>query len=57
MEKKTVIKKGFSVNEIPYIQKKDDEDGNTTTSPNLFRFFILGYFYFLRVIITRFRRN
>lgn len=53
----SVIKKGFSVNEIPYIQKKDDEDGNTTTSPSLFRFFILGYFYFLRVIITRFRRN
>jgi len=53
----SVIKKGFSIREIPYMQKKDEEDGNTTTSPNLFRFFILGFFYFLRVLITRFRRN
>ena len=52
----SVIKKGFTIKEIPYEQKKDD-DGNTTTSPNLLRFFTLGFFYFLRVIITRFRRS
>ena len=52
-----VLKKGFSIKEIPYKQKKDEIGANTTTSPNLFRFFILGFFYFFRVIITRFRRN
>ena len=52
-----VLKKGFSIKEIPYKQKKDEISANTTTSPNLFRFFILGFFYFFRVIITRFRRN
>lgn len=53
----SAIKKGYLIKEIPYVQKKDEEDGNTTTSPNLVRFFILGFFYFLRVLITRFRRN
>ena len=43
--------------EINNTQKKDEDDGNTTTSPNLLRFFTLGFFYFLRVVITRFRRN
>tara|TARA_B100000767_G_C19673435_1_gene496277 strand:+ start:204 stop:908 length:705 start_codon:yes stop_codon:yes gene_type:complete len=52
-----VIKKKFSIKEIPYNQKKDSDEENTNTSPNLLRFFILGFFYFLRVIITRFRRN
>ncbi len=52
-----VIKRGFTIKEIPYTQKKDEDDGNTTTSPNLLRFFTLGFFYFLRVVITRFRRN
>ena len=53
----SVIKRGFSIKEIPYKQKMDDDDGNTSTSPNLFKFFILGFFYFLRVILTRFRRR
>ena len=53
----SVIKKGFTIKEIPYEQRKDDDDGNTTTSPNLLRFFTLGFLYFLRVIITRFRRS
>ena len=53
----SVIKKNFSIKEIPYSQKKDDEDSNTNTSPNLLRFFVLGFFYFLRVLMTKFRRN
>ena len=52
-----VIRKGFRIKEVPYKQKKDDDDENSTTSPNLLRFFILGFFYFVRVLITRFRRN
>ena len=37
--------KGYLIKEIPYVQK-DEEDGNTTTSPNLVRFFILGFLLF-----------
>ncbi len=53
----SVIKKNFSIKEIPYIQKKDEDEGNTKTSPNLIRFFFLGFLYFLRIVITKFRRN
>ena len=53
----SAIKKNFAIKEIPYTQKKDDEGSNTSTSPNLFRFFILGFFYFVRVLIIRFRRH
>jgi len=52
-----VIRKGLRIKEVPYKQKKDEDDGNSSTSPNLLRFFTLGFFYFLRVIITRFRRS
>ena len=52
----SVIKKNFRIKEIPYKQKKDDDIENTNTSPNLLRFFFLGFFYFTRVLITRFRR-
>ena len=53
----SVIKKNFLIKEIPFKQKKDDEDGTTTTSPSLFRFFILGFLYFTRVLLIRFRRD
>ena len=53
----SVIKKNFLIKEIPYIQKKDEDEGNTKTSPNLIRFFFLGFLYFLRIVITKFRRN
>lgn len=52
----TAINKNYLIKEIPYKQRKDDDD-NTNTSPNLLRFFILGFFYFLRVLFCRFRRN
>ena len=42
----SVIKKNFSIKEIPYIQKKDEDEG-TKNSPNLIRFFFLGFLYFL----------
>ena len=32
-----VIRKGFRIKEVPYKQK-DDDDENSTTSPNLLRF-------------------
>ena len=53
----SVVKKNFLIKEIPYTQKKDVDEGNTKTSPNLVRFFYLGFLYFLRILITRFRRD
>ena len=53
----SAIKKELIIKEIPYIQKKDDDVSNTNTSPNILRFFTLGFFYFIRVLITRFRRH
>ena len=38
----TAINKNYLIKEIPYKQRKDDDD-NTNTSPNLLRFFILGF--------------
>ncbi len=52
-----VINKDFLIKEIPYKQRVDDEEDSTKTSPNLLKFFILGFFYFIRVLLTRFRRN
>ena len=34
-----VHKKNFKIKEIPYIQEKDEDDSNSKSSPNLFRFF------------------
>ena len=53
----SALKKDYKIKELPYKQKKDDDEENTNTSPNLLRFFMLGFFYFTRVLITRFRRN
>jgi dolichol-phosphate mannosyltransferase len=53
----SVIKKNFVVKEMPYKQKKDDDDVDSNTSPNLARFFVLGFFYFTRILITKFRRK
>ena len=52
-----VNKASFKIKEIAYTQKKDDIEGNTNTSPNLVKFFILGFFYIYRILITRFRRR
>ena len=53
----SVIKKNFAIKEMPYKQKKDDDDVDSNTSPNLARFFVLGFFYFIRILITKFRRK
>lgn len=50
-----VSKQSFKIKEIPYVQKRDDTEVSTNTSPNLFRFFFLGLLYAVRVVITRFR--
>ena len=52
-----VHQKGFKVKEIPYIQKRDDDIPNSTTAPNLIRFFYLGLFYILRIFVTLLRKK
>jgi len=52
-----VYKKNYKIKEIPYIQERDDDDNNSKSSPNLFRFFFLGFFYITRVLLIRFRRE
>jgi len=51
-----VYKKNYKIKEMPYIQERDD-DNNSKSSPNLFRFFFLGFFYIIRVLLIRFRRE
>lgn len=50
-----VSKQSFKIKEIPYVQKKDDADASTNTSPNLSRFFFLGLLYTVRVVLTKLR--
>ena len=52
-----VNKKGFKIKEIPYIQKKDEDEQNSKSSPNLVRYFYLGFLYVLRVFTSLIRRD
>ena len=49
-------KKNIKIKEIPYTQPNDLE-GNSKTAPNIFRFLFLNYFYFVRILQARFRRD
>ena len=48
-------KHNLKILELAYIQPPDEEGSKTASS--LFRFFILGVNYFLRILIARFRIN
>ena len=50
-------KKGFKIQEIPFVQKKDDVAGVSKSVPNLVKFFYHALMYFLRVLITLIRRD
>ena len=52
-----VNKKGFKIKEIPYVQKKDKDEKNSKSSPNLIRYFYLGLLYVLRVFTSLIRRD
>ena len=52
-----VHKKGFKIKEIPYVQKKDEDDSNSKTTPNLIKFSYLGFMYILRIFVTLMRRR
>ena len=49
--------KGFKIKEIPYVQKKDEIIEDSKSSPNLIKFFYLGFLYILRVFATLIRRK
>ena len=48
-------KNNIKILELPYIQPPDKEGSKTASS--LFRFFILGLNYLIRIFIIRFRIN
>ena len=50
-------KKGFKIKEIPYTQKKDENDSDSKSAPNLVKFFFHGIMYVLRAFVTIFRRK
>ena len=50
-------RKGFKITEIPYIQKKDEDDSDSKSAPNLVKFFFHGMMYVLRTFVTIFRRK
>ena len=50
-------KKGFKITEIPYVQKKDEDDSDSKSAPNLVKFFFHGIMYILRAFVTIFRRK
>ena len=52
-----VHKKGFKIKEIPYVQKKDQGLANSKSSPNLVKFFYLGFIYVLRIFSAIVRRD
>ena len=52
-----VYQKGFKIKEIPYIQKKDEDLSGSKSSPNVIKFFYLGFMYILRIFATLLRRK
>ena len=48
---------GFKIKEIPYVQKKDQDLTNSKSSPNLVKFFYLGFIYVLRIFSAIVRRD
>ena len=50
-------KKGFRIKEIPYVQDKDEDLGNSKSASSIIKFFYLGLMYILRIIVTLIRRR
>ena len=50
-----IKKNEMKICELPYVQPPDEEGSKTASS--YLRFFYLGFSYFIRIIITRFRKN
>ena len=52
-----VHKKGYRIKEIPYVQKKDEDQKNSKSAPNLIKYFYLGFIYVLRIFSSIIRRD
>ena len=52
-----VHQKGFKIKEIPYIQKKDEDNSNSKSAPNLIKFSWLGFLYIVRILSTLLRKK
>ena len=52
-----VHKKGYTVSEIPYVQKKDKDVSNSKSAPNLIKYFYLGFIYVLRIFSAIIRKD
>jgi len=50
-------RKGFKIKEIPYVQIKDEDLGNSKSASSIIKFFYLGLMYLIRIIITLIRRK
>ena len=50
------VKNELKILEVPYVQPADYESVSKT-APNIIKFFRLGFSYFFRILITRFRNN
>ena len=50
-----IKKNGMKICELPYVQPPDLEGSKTASS--FLRFFFLGFSYFIRIMISRFRKN
>ncbi len=50
-----IKKNGIKICELPYIQPPDEQGSKTASS--YLRFIFLGFSYFIRIVITRFRKN
>ena len=50
-------KKGYTIKEIPHLQKKDQNLQDSKSAPNLIRFFYYGVMYVLRIFSTILRRR
>jgi dolichol-phosphate mannosyltransferase len=50
-----IKKNGMKICELPYVQPPDLEGSKTASS--FLRFFFLGFSYFTRIMISRFRKN
>ncbi len=50
-------RKGFKIKEIPYVQIKDEDLGNSKSASSIIKFFYIGLMYLLRIIITLIRRK
>ena len=50
-----LYKKNFKIEEIAYVQKKDDELIQSKSFPNIFKFLYLGSKYFFRIFSTLLR--